>query len=223
MNVKQILSIVGLALVLNQSSIAQNVTITFGAGDFYSTWDTSTKVLIGARVNILALESGSWTNIQSTLQNLTNSFTPSGAVLVAEFATNNDAGDGTVGTSFAFTYSDEFNAGDELLMVVYPSLTMASTSPGTNTSGFWFRTNSIIDGSDIGWVAPAPGSYGLYAYTLAQGGSVANNQFTSGDAAAGGSGFTTVPEPGSALLLGLGGVGLYFFRLRQFARLRSKR
>ena len=170
----------------------------------YSSTDNSTTVPLNGLVNILSLDSGNWSGESALFTALTGSFTPANATLVAQFANDNTGGSlpGVVTSSFGFTYSGNFTAGDQLLVVVYPTLTIASLNPGNNTAGFYFRTDAIIDGSDIAWVAPPDGStYSLFNYTSDIGGSLPNDQFTSGASATGGQGFTTVPEPATWVLL----------------------
>lgn len=176
----------------------------------YSSTDTSVVLPIGAKMNLLALDSGSWTDPTTLFSSLTESFTPAGATLVASWYSDNSGGvePGTSGTAFTYTYSGGFNVGDALMLVVYPTLTIASASPGNNTTGFYFRTDAIIDGSDMAWVAPADGgTFALNAYTTNLSGTLPDNQFTAGAGATGGNGFTTiaVPEP-SPRLLTLGGL-----------------
>lgn len=204
--------------VLSSSAFA-SVTINYGFGDFYQTSNTTTHMPSGGRVNILALDSGSWgnsTTIASLFTNLTDSFVPAGATLVAETFTNNSDGPGTIGNSLIYNYSGNFTAGDELLMVVYPTLTSGNLTPGFNTNGFFFRTDLVIDGSDIAWVAPTDGStYSLGAYTLDLGGTLPNDQFTAGASATGGAGFTTIPEPSTFALLALGSGAFLIMRKRR--------
>lgn len=210
------------------SSASAAVTINFGMGDAYSGPSTSSAAFpSGGLVNLLALESGTWTgtfpDLVSTFSNLTNGFTPAG-VTRAAFA-GATVNSGLIDAAFGFSYSGNFNAGDELLVVAYPTLTTASSSPGPNTPGFFFRTTLVADGSDIAYVAPADGGpYGLLSYTIAQGGSFPNGQFTSGAGAAAGSGtgfigggFTTVPEPSTYALLAISAAafGGYMIRRRK--------
>ncbi|MEI6073379.1 MAG: PEP-CTERM sorting domain-containing protein [Verrucomicrobiae bacterium] len=181
-----------------------SATINFALGTMYSSTNNSTTVPVGGLVNILSLDSGSWSGESALFTALISNFTPPGATLVAQFPNDNVSGTtpGVVSSSFVFSYSGNFTAGDELLAVVYPTLTMSSLNPGNNTVGFYFRTAAIIDGSDIAWVAPADGgTYTLMALTTDVGGSLPADQFTSGALATGGQGFTTIPEPSTWALL----------------------
>lgn len=200
------------------SSSKASVNINFSIGTMYSSTDTSITVPVGGLINILALDSGAWSGESTLLTALTDSFTPDGCTLVAQFPNDDVSGTmpGVVSANFSFSYSGNFSAGDQLLAVVYPALTMASLNPGNNTNGFYFRTAAIIDGSDTAWVAPADGgTYSLFAYSSDLGGSLPADQFTSGALATGGQGFTTVPEPATWLLLAGSLTTLMVFRRRR--------
>lgn len=191
------------AIALFLQTASGSVSISLGLGTMQFGLDESAPFTLGGRVNLLALEEGTWADLPASLgysslnevfANLNGSFTPPGSVLVGQFA-NNDSGGPGVGDWFVnFVYSGNFNPGDQLLAVAYPTLTLASSSTVPDTPGFFFRTDSVIDGSDIGWVAPGDGQYVMLgAYTLDLGGSVPNNQFTAGSGAPGGNGFGVVP------------------------------
>jgi len=226
MKIKQaILSTCALFLALTSHA---SVNISFGLGTMYAGETTSSSFFAnGGRINLLALNTGTWSALPALLgystlnevfANQTSSFTPTGVTLVGPIGNDGSGGGGITGGGFLFEYSGGFNAGDQLLAVGYSTLTTSSVSPGLGTKGFFFRTDSIIDGSDIAWIAPAAGfAYTLSAYTEGLGGSVADNTFTSGNGAAGGNGFTTVPEPSTYALLVLSAAafGGYVIRRRR--------
>jgi hypothetical protein len=216
---KLILSIT-LASFMIGAPASGSSTINFGIGEMYASSDTSVPFAVGGLINILARTDGAgWGDAASIFSNLTTSFVPTGSVLVASFGSNDSDGPGTIGTAFTFDYTGSFAAGQPLIMVAYSSLTTSSLQPGLNTTGFFFRTDSTIDGSDSGWFAPSDGStISLGAYSVSLGGSLPNNQFTSGAGAEGGSGFTTVPEPSTYALLSLAALALGAYAMRRRSR-----
>lgn len=217
---KKYLTILALIAGISASSQA-SVTINFGIGDMYTT--NGAAFPAGGRLNLLALDSGTWssayTNLITALSSNTASWTLPGTTLVGAIANDDSGGPGSANGVYNFSYSGNFGVGDQLLLVAYPTLTLASSAPGNNTPGFFFRTDSVIDGSDIAWIAPADGStVSLFAYTLGAGGSLPNNQFTSGAGATGGQGFTTVPEPSTYALLAMSGIGMAGYMIRRRRR-----
>jgi hypothetical protein len=221
---KNILCTLTVAGLLGSASHA-SVTINLGVGEIYSDPAATTLASSGALINVLAKTDGtSWgsdTDIYNLFQPLTNSFVPTGSyTLVQSFGSDNGAGPGTTFTPVNFSYSGAFTAGDQLLTVIYPTLTTAATSPGLGTLGLFYRTDLVLNGSDIAWVAPSDGStVNLFATTTSVGGSLAANTFAPGDAnqpgSGGGHGFTTVPEPSTYALLALGAVALGVYRFRR--------
>lgn len=102
---------------------------------------------------------------------------------------------GTVGPDGQFslsaaglTFSGDWNQGDPLLMRWFPSLTLSSSAPAGGTHFGQFRTDSVIDGSQIAWFTPPNGDTdALNFLTFSQGGSNPND--------AGLADLTVVPEP----------------------------
>ncbi len=216
---KHIIATAIAAALASQAAVA-SVTINFGMANAYGSTNTSTPFAATGLVNLLSLDSGTWAglgDLNALFTSLTNSFTPAGVTLAGQFVAGSS---GSLDGAFVFNYSGNFNAGDQLMIVAYPTLTLASVNPGLNTPGFFFRTDLVVDGSDIAYVAPSDGFSGsLFSYTIDQSGTFANDQFTSGAGAAGGSGFTTVPEPSTYALLAMSGLALggYIVRRRNRA------
>ena len=220
---KKLLAATALAVGLASQGALASVTINFGMGNMYASTNTATPFNLNGRLNLLSLDTGTWAglgDLNALFSGLTNSFTPAGVTLVGSFGNDDSGGPGSTGGSLIFNYSGAFNAGDQLMIVAYPTLTTNSLTPGLSTPGFFFRTDLIVDGSDIAYIAPADGfGYNLFSYSTDAGGTFANNQFTSGAGAAGGNGFTTVPEPSTYALLAMSGLALggYIVRRRNRA------
>lgn len=219
---KKYLTLLATAATMIAASQA-SVTINFGMGNMYSSTGTTTAFPSGGLLNLLALDSGTWSsaypNLATALSTNTSSWTLPGTTLVGQIANDDSGGSGVTGGAFSFSYSGNFGVGDQLLIVAYPGLTLSSSSPGAGKAGFFYRTDSIVDGSLIAYVAPADGgAYDLFSYTLDLGGTSPNNQFTSGTGAAGGQGFTTVPEPSTYALLAMSGIGMAGYVIRRRRR-----
>jgi len=223
---KKILSLIAVATLGALSGVQASVTINFGMGTMYSGETTSSAAFaLGGRINLLALDSGTWaalpallgkSSLNEVFASLTSSYAPTGATLVSSIGNDNSGGDGTTSGAFSFSYSGGFGSGDELLIVGYSTLTTSSGSPGVGTKGFFFRAaGGSEDAGSITWIAPADGgTYDLFSYTTPDGNAAAN-AFTSGTAATGGNGFTTVPEPSTYALLGMSALALGGYVVRR--------
>lgn len=225
---KKLLASLAAAFLLTQIAPA-SVTINLGLGTMYSGTTTGSSTFAnGGLITILAVTNGTWATLPSLLgyssladvfANTTSEFAPTNTVLVGKIGNNDGSGPGVTANTFIYNYSGGFQQGVELLAVGYSTLTTNSVSPGQSTLGFFFRTASVIDGSDIAWIAPADGGlFTLAAYTSDLGGSVPDNTFTSGNGAQGGNGFTTVPEPSTYALLALSAMGMGGYMIRRRRR-----
>ncbi len=105
-----------------------------------------------------------------------------------------------------------FTPGDSLLVRWFPTLTIDSAAPGATTYGS-YRTDLILDGSNIAWIAPADagGNFTLSVVSVDFGGSVTNANLTANLV-------TAIPESSSfAALAGLMVVGAVATRRRRSA------
>ena len=194
-----------ISCILAGSAAAQDVTINLFAGKLYGA-DGITAVPQGGLLLFVA------STQDSTFASPTaTSFTPGADdIVVAAFGLNNFNGPntGTDSQSVNLTYSGNFGNGDLLQFYWYPTLTTASytngNGPGGQTPYGQYRTDSLLGGSDIAWVAPAGGgnTFNLNFATTSIGGDVS-------DIFGRASFVTPVPEPSTYALfgLGLGGLG----------------
>lgn len=193
------LAILAVACLAARTTSA-SVTINFGLGTMFAGATTNSSLFpAGGLINLLAVTNGTWASLPATLgystlnevfSSTTSSFAPAGTVLVGRIGADME---GVTGGAYMFEYSGGFGAGDELLTVAYPFLTLGSAQPGAGLSGFFYRSSAPVDGSDIGWVAPADGgTYSMGAYTLDVGGSLDVSTFTAGNEAAFGNGFSSL-------------------------------
>jgi hypothetical protein len=114
------------------------------------------------------------------------------------------------------TYSGNFDAGDNLYLLWFPTISTAGSTVGAGVSYGVYRssTANTASGADIGFVAPSDGfAYNMSAYlnSIAGGGGVTAADFTASQ-------ITAVPEPSLYGLLGVGAIGLVLFRARNRRR-----
>jgi hypothetical protein len=211
MKIKSLIAASGIFASIFQANAS--VTINLGMAEVFADASATTPISSGGLVNLFAKTTGTWgtnlSSIASDFSNLTSSFTPAGATLIGSYS----SGVGAFGPeAVSFDLTGGLAQNQELLAVVYPTLTTSSSTPGIGTVGFVYRTAEVLNFSDIAWVIPADGStVALNALTTGSGGTLANTDLSPGGAG----GFTTVPEPSTYALLALGGLALFFVARRR--------
>jgi len=104
--------------------------------------------------------------------------------------------------SWNFTYGvttpTSLLAGDSLILVWFPDVSVGATTPGDNQEFGTFRTDLLIDGSNLAWVAPPDNTTAGTINSF-------NNQLATQ---------TTVPEP-STTFLALAAGGFLFLRRKR--------
>jgi hypothetical protein len=144
-------------------------------------------------------------------------------IIVASWGLSKASAGGTAGDDLhavTLTYSGNFNSGDLLRLLWFPTLTYNSATnystfaPGVGIAFGFFRTDSLADGSTISWAAPADGrTDSLNFATVSQNGSQPNNAGVADKTTAA----AVVPEPWSVSLLAMGGAALSVFGRRRKA------
>ncbi len=194
MKLKGILAIV--TLVVSSLAASASVTINLGGAELFQT-DGSTPIPTGSLIQLVASTTDNTFTSPSPA-----SFTGGSAddIVLASFGSNDPAGPGSFLNSITFDLSGNLNAGDQLLLRWWPTLTTASSSPGFSTPFGQFRTDAVGSGSDIAWVVPTDGStVQLNFFDQAFGGTELNSAGTASLMTA-----AAIPEPSSLALLGFG-------------------
>jgi hypothetical protein len=116
----------------------------------------------------------------------------------------------------ALTYSGNFNAGDKLYLLWFPTITTVGATVGAGQTYGSYRTDAVdvASGANIAWIAPSDGgTYNMSAYldSIYSGSGVTAADFTASQV-------TAVPEPSIYGLVGVGAVGLILFRARNRRR-----
>jgi hypothetical protein len=141
------------ALLISSMAGYGSVTINLGGAELFQS-DGTTPIPLNSLIQLVASTTDNTFTLPST-----TSFTGGSAddQVIASFGTNNASGQGSFLQPVVFSYSGNFNAGDQLILRWWPSLTTAASTPGVTTFG-QFRTDNVENFSSIAWVAPADGN-----------------------------------------------------------------
>jgi hypothetical protein len=145
------------------------VTFNITAGYFHTAGGLEVMPTSGLVLLAVSTDNNSWAAPTPT------SFFNDDDMEVARWdLSTNVYGAGTLGPAPAsFSYTTAIDANDPMRLYWYPSLSISSTAPGSGTAYGAFRTDSIIDFSDSGWVLPVneAATLGLNFLTVSLGGS----------------------------------------------------
>jgi hypothetical protein len=198
-------------LLLTSLGARASITINLGGDELFQSNGTS-PIPLGSLIQLVA------STTDNTFSNPTSTDFLGGSsddVILASFASNNALGNGSFVEPITFNLTGNLTTGDQLLLRWWPSLTTASSTPGSGTSFGQFRTAAVENFSDINWTVPADGSTVALNFLDTSSGFATTPEPDSAGAA---SFITTaaVPEPSTyaSTLLGLGGLGLVTLRRR---------
>jgi hypothetical protein len=165
--------------------VCGSITINLSAADLA----TSTGALIPSGSGLVLLVADTANNSFGTPT--ADAFYSGDDLEVFRGTVNLDNGFFQAGIDLAFA-----RANNPLILYWYPSLGQSAATPGAGTYYGAFRTDEVLDGSDIAWKVPAGdgSTVGLNFYTTSQGGS---NPNSSGWATS----ITPVPEPATCGLM----------------------
>jgi len=210
-----------LLLALAAGSLLASARATFSINTEYANLFQADGVTpIGAGViGILVADEGTTSGIidpYNTVLNVGNYLGGSSDDrIIGIFTQRTNVGGSNTGFAEDFTglsYSGNFNQGDKLYLLWFPTVTTPGATVGAGASYGVYRTDTIdtYSGADIAWFAPADGgTYNMSAYldSIYPGSGVTTANFTASQ-------ITAVPEPSTYGLLGVGALVLVVFRAR---------
>jgi len=198
---KMVLSI---AAVVCSTLFAQaEVVLSMVNGNMYK-HDGTTPVSVNSTLMLLCDADGD--GFGDLTQATTSWTADAGDVVLARWGTMNAGSDEVLLSPFNLTGGVDQN--DKLMLVWYDKAYSAGDAgPGEGVYFGQFRTDSVISFSDIGWFAPADGTYGLNFATIDAGGDSLES--------AGAASLQTIPEPTTAVLALIGGGLAYVVRRKQ--------
>jgi hypothetical protein len=127
-------------------------------------------------------------------------FTSGDDIVIAQLATNDIGGPGTISAPIVLNFSGNLNAGDPLALYWFPTLTSSATAPGIGTPYGMFTDSSFVMPSDGATIT-------LSFLTTSVGGSLPDSL--------GIANLVTIPEPSTYALIGFGLLGLVFIARRK--------